>query len=229
MDITIIGLGGIGSHLSPMIARYASYSMKTESPININLVDGDYYETKNMERQDFDDLGNKAEIKARELQQVFPRISFNAIPYFLDETTIPKIVKNGDIVFLAVDNHKSRKILSDYAREKLSDVTIISGGNELVDGNVQIYVRKGGEDITPALTDYHPEIDNPIDKLPNEMSCEELMNSGPQILFTNAGAALLMSWAFYNALSDNYKYSEIYFDVQNMKVDSKVRTPKKSK
>lgn len=222
--IKIIGLGGIGSILSEKISRFINYS---NTKANVTLIDGDEYETKNFERQDFSNMGNKAQVKSFELQSKFNNIEFKSFPFYVNKDVIDTLIEDGDTVFLAVDNHKTRKLVSDYSKS-LNNITLISGGNDYVDGNVQIYVRKGGEDLTPSLTDYHPEIDEPDDKSPDEMSCQELSAAGePQLYFTNLAAATLMCCAFYNVLQENYKNSEAYFDITTMKVDSKSRELKK--
>ena len=219
-NIKIIGLGGIGSDLSDKISKFLNYS---DCEAVVSLVDGDFYEIKNKQRQNFNEIGNKALVKTAELSDKYGKIKFESFPYFVDNQTISKLIKNEDTIFLAVDNHKTRKIVND-ATESLKDVIIISGGNELVDGNVQIFIKKRGEKFTPSLTDYHPEIANPVDKLPSEMSCEELIKSEPQLLFTNLTVATCMTWAYYNILIGNELFvSEIYFDISKMKLDSKQR------
>lgn len=214
MNIVIIGLGGIGSILCERLARYLTYS--AERGTNLLLVDGDSYEAKNFERQDFTSMGNKAEVKAADLKMQFSGMNVSSFPAFVNETTLAQVIKEGDIVFMCVDNHKTRMLVSNYCRN-LTNVTLISGGNDLIDGNVQIYVRKQGTDITPDLCSYHPEIANPDDKLPEEMSCEELAQSVPQLYFANLTAATIMCQAFYNAVvKEQYEKSEIYFDITKM-------------
>ena len=221
MNIKIIGLGGIGSILCEKICRFINYSKDLDAILT--LVDGDRYEPKNYERQVFGQIGNKAIVKERELRIKFDKTKVDSISEFINNNNITNIIQNKDVIFLCVDNHKTRKIVSDYCKT-LSDVTLISGGNEFTDGNVQIYVKKGGKDLTPDLCAYHPEIDNPDDKLPEEMSCEELAQSDPQLFFTNLGAATFMCWAFYNVVvNGDYRISEVYFDIQSMKSDSKIR------
>ena len=228
MEISIIGLGGIGSVLSNTLSRYVD-SKQSIPNITMNLVDGDEYEFKNLERQEFNGFGNKAEVKTKELRAKFSKIQFNDYQTFLNEITAPEIIKENSIVFVAVDNHKTRRLVSNYAKN-LNDIIIISGGYELTDGNVQIYIRKGGIDVTPSLTDYHPEIQNPEDKSPDEMSCEELSKSEPQLYFTNFMVAGYMCSAFYNIIEkNNYKISEVYFDLTTMNASSKTRVPKKSR
>ena len=127
---------------------------------------------------------------------------------------------------MCVDNHKTRMLVSNYSKT-LTDVTVISGGNELTDGNVQIYVKKSGTDLTPDLCAYHPEIANPDDKLPEELSCEERAQSDPQLYFTNLTVATIMCWAFYNAVvKGEYEKSEVYFDITQMASNAKARTVK---
>lgn len=228
MEIAIIGLGGIGSVLINTLSRYVDSNMNLHSSI-ITLVDGDDYEFKNTERQEFVSYGNKAIVKCNELSKRFQNIIFTNCPEFISEENEQNIIKEEMVVFVCVDNHTTRKLVSDYAK-KLNDIIIISGGNELTDGNVQIFIRRGGIDVTPSLTDYHPEIKNPQDKSPSDMSCEELSHSAPQLFFTNFMVAAHMCSAFYNIIEkDNYKISEVYFDLLSMNSNSKIRVPKNNR
>lgn len=224
MDIVLIGLGGIGSILCERLARYLVYS--AESHVKMLLVDGDEYERKNLERQDFTRMGNKAEVKADDLKMQFSDLNIGAFPAFINEANLAEVIKEGNVVFLCVDNHKTRMIVSNYCMH-LQNVTLISGGNELIDGNVQIYVRENGKDLTPDLCAYHPEIAKPDDKLPEEMSCEELSVSEPQLYFTNLTVATFMCQAFYNAVvKKQYEKSEIYFDIEQMAARAQQRIVK---
>lgn len=225
MEISIIGLGGIGSVLVNTISRFLNLN-ESLKPVTIKLVDGDDYEYKNISRQEFYNYGNKANVKKRELSNRFQNIDYLDFQMFLDENNISEIVTENSIVFVSVDNHKTRRLVSNYAK-KLNNVIVISGGNELTDGNIQIFIRKGGENVTPSLTDYHPEIENPLDKSPDEMSCEELSHAEPQLYFTNFMVAGHMCSAFYNIIErNNYKISEVYFDILSMNSNSKTRVPK---
>jgi molybdopterin/thiamine biosynthesis adenylyltransferase len=224
MKIVVIGLGGVGSILCERLARFLNYSSNDEA--QLVLVDGDTYEPKNYERQEFTQMGNKAEIKAGDLEDQYPNMELDFYPAFINESNISYAIKEGDIVFVCVDNHKTRKIINNYCKQ-LNDVTLFSGGNEFTDGNVQIYIRKGGKDLTPDLCAYHPEIENPVDKLPEEMSCEELANSEPQLYFTNLFVATLMCGAFYNVVVKNeVGASEVYFDMKQMSTIAQSRALK---
>jgi len=225
--VKVIGLGGIGSIVCDGLSRFLNFGKDFSYP-RVTLIDGDKFETKNHERQNFITEGeNKAKTKRDELLTKFRNVVFFTEPVFVNRENVSKLVEEKDIVMLCVDNHKTRKVVSDRCSD-LNDVILISGGNELEDGNVQIFVKKNGEKITPSLTDYHKELENPDDKSPDEMSCEELSKTEPQLYFTNLMAAAHMLAAFYNVWKGRLDFSEVYFDNATMKADSKVRKVKKS-
>ncbi len=210
MQIKVIGIGGIGCALLPFLARYLNYS---GAQTRITLIDGGEFERRNAERQSFEALGNKARVKAGEMAREFEALSFRAIPEYLTEANIDQHLQEGDVIFLGVDNHKTRKLVSDHC-EKLSTVVLISGGNDFADGNVQIHIRQGGRDLTAPITRFHPEIRDPQDRSPAEMSCEELMaTQAPQLLFTNLAIASAMLNAFYAWREGRLTYGEVYIDV----------------
>ena len=226
LDIKLIGVGGIGCALAPFLARYLqSERQVTGEDVRITLVDGDDFESKNAPRQSFEALGNKAKVKASELARSFPDLSFRAIPEFVTAANLPHLVKPSDLVFLAVDNHATRGTISRHC-EELSDVVLISGGNDLTNGNVQVYVRQGGRDITLPLTRFHPEIADPKDKSPAEMSCEELAAaSAPQLLFMNLTVASAMLNAFYAWRAGRLSYGEAYLDIVEGRAQPVARAP----
>ncbi len=216
MNIVIIGLGGIGSHLVRPLCRYLNELMEE---VTVTLIDGDTYEPKNETRQEFRGFGNKAEVIATELTERFPEISFSGKAWFVTEENVYLAINEGDIVFSCVDNHATRKVISERC-SGLKDVVLISGGNAYSDGNVQIFIRANGDCQTPPLTHLHPEIEDPQDKNPGEMSCEELAQSGsPQLIFTNFLASAWMLTTFWKYIEwknsgskREFGYSEIYFD-----------------
>jgi molybdopterin/thiamine biosynthesis adenylyltransferase len=210
LEIKAIGIGGIGCALLPFLCRYLQYS---GDKARITLIDGDSFERANASRQAFTRLGNKAEVKARELAQEFENLSLRAASEFVTPENVSRLLREGDVIFLMVDNHASRKLVSGHAAT-LADVTLISGGNDFTDGNVQIYLRREGRDLTPSLSRYHPEIAQPQDRNPGEFSCEELMAQGaPQLLFTNLMVASMMLNAFYAFTQGRLDYSEVYLDI----------------
>jgi molybdopterin/thiamine biosynthesis adenylyltransferase len=219
-NIKMIGMGGVGTIVANSVSRYLNFSKNGNH--KITLVDGDSYEPKNAERQLFQTYGNKAETKCNELATQFDNILYDSIPVFVNSFNSSRVIQDGDVVFMAVDNHKSRKIVSDRCKE-IDNVILISGGNEFEDGNVQIYIKKEGRELTPAIDKYHPEIRNPMNNSPEDLSCEELQQSAPQLFFMNMMIATYMCAAFYNTTEKDKYHSDVYVDLVKMQSDSKVR------
>jgi len=127
-------------------------------------------------------------------------------------------------VLLCVEIHATRKLVADHCAV-LADVCLISAGNDGVGedgagriqrgtyGNVQVHVRQHGSDRSPALTAHHPEIANPSDVLPTDVSCSEAIFSTPQILFTNLATASALLNAFLLEISGARGYNELCFDI----------------
>ena len=242
INIKIVGLGGIGSWLIQFITRYARFTMLQNKKITITTIDGDAYDSLNRPRQNFQNLGSKARIKKLEMEDEYNKyippgytlenFVFDYVDDYVCEDNIKSLILDGDVIFLGVDNHKSRSIVSKHCKN-LDNIILISGGNDITVGNIQIFQKKGGEEITSDLCAYHPEIENPRDKAPYELSCEEMQESAPQLIFTNIVVAVLMCCAYYNLLTGtiniNNPIGEAYFDIVTMKCDSKLRKPKKEK
>ncbi len=214
--IKVIGIGGIGGCLLPILLRFLAFSVPKES--RVTLIDGDSYETKNRDRQEFNDFGNKALVSRRRLESGYHAegdclMIITSVEEYITSRNASALIREGDIVFLCVDNHATRKVVSDRCAE-LNTVCLISGGNDLTDGNVQIFIRLQGENKTlPLASAYHPEIEYPQDTPPDELGCEEAMESSPQILITNNAVAATMLNAFLGFLQGKLPYDEVYLDV----------------
>jgi molybdopterin/thiamine biosynthesis adenylyltransferase len=210
LEIKAIGIGGIGCALLPFLCRYLQYS---GDKARITLIDGDRFERSNAARQAFSGLGNKAEVKSRELAREYEALAFRSKPEYVTEDNVARLIGEDEVVFLMVDNHASRHLVSRHV-SSLANLSLISGGNDYEDGNVQVYIRQGGLDLTPSLARYHPEIATPQDRNPAALSCEELMAAGaPQLLFANLMVASLMLNAFYALRQGGLNYSEVYLDI----------------
>ena len=213
--IVLIGCGGIGSQLLPPLVRYLAN--RPEPRQLLVLVDGDVFEPGNRSRQACSqrDLGsNKAEALARVARD--DGLAVQAIPEFLDETNVRSIVREGDIVLLAVDNHRARALV-DRHLGSLSDATLISGGNDETDGNVQLVRRRDGWSVDGHLTEIHPEIGMATEEEPRGDGCQVMAAERPQLLVTNlmvASAMLSCLWQITERGS--VPYSEVYLDaIQN--------------
>ncbi len=218
----IIGVGGIGAVVAGVLARYLNAQGRGgDTKPRLVLIDGDTVELRNFERQEFDELGKKASIKAGELARKFDLVSVRARSEYVTPANIHEMIEDGDVVFLCVDNHKTRKRVSDHCAG-LQNVVLLSGGNDYTDGNIQAFIRADGATVPPTapLTASHPEIADPKDKSPDEMSCEELAAAGaPQLIFTNLDAAVGLLRLFYRWEQGKTVPSEVYFDTLESKLN----------
>ena len=221
--VKLIGLGGVGT----TVARNgAVFLASLGQEVRLVLVDGDHFEYSNASRMLFASYGNKAVVIRTELLPRFAESSLSllAVEEFATPDNVGRLVRSGDVCLLCVDNHATRKLLNDHCSQ-LADICLISGGNDGVGkdssgavrrgtyGNVQIYVRRKGKNLTPSLTEHHPEIANPADKLPGDQSCTELVTSTPQILFANLAVASAMLNTLFLYLSGALHYAELSFDI----------------
>jgi hypothetical protein len=217
--IKVIGLGGIGC----VVLQYLTVFLKSlEQPVRLVLIDGDRFEVANSGRMVFQKVGNKAEVKAAETAAWLGAsdVAVAAVPRYVTAENVGQLILPGDHVFLCVDNHPTRKLVSEHCG-RLPSVALFSGGNEGVDpprergtyGNVQVYLRRDGRDVTVPLTRFHPEIAQPKGKPPSDMNCTELAVSTPQILFTNLAVASAMLNAFFAYLCGRLTYQEVKLDV----------------
>ena len=210
MRIVVIGIGGIGSHLLLPLLQYLKNKDFCRETI---LVDGDHYEIKNKDRQFVPEIGtNKADATARYYQE--NGFNVGSIPEYVNSSNISHIIRDDDVVFLCVDNNATRKLIDQHILN-MNNVTLITGGNELYDGNVQILQVRDGEIETPTMIELHPEIENPEDRSPEDMSCEELQISQPQISIVNAGIADIMRRIFFGMLIDGIGYYEVFVNFKN--------------
>jgi hypothetical protein len=123
-----------------------------------------------------------------------------------------------------VDNNATRKLVNDHCAG-LDDICLISGGNDGIGpdsggttrrgtyGSVQILLRRHGTSVTPDLARHHPEIRDPADRHPADLSCTELAASVPQILFANVAVASAMLNTLWLHLCGALHYGELALDV----------------
>lgn len=216
--IKVIGAGGIGGYLIEPLARYLSYS---GDHCEITVIDGDKYEEKNKERQRFTALENKAEHTVKLLKEHFPKIHFKAKGEFLTEDNVISSIRENDVVFLCVDNHATRKLVSDRCGE-LDNVTLLSGGNDETTGDVLCYLRKDGVDLTWPPTAISSKIANPEDENPGKVNverqgCEQQLNLTPQLLFTNLAIASMMLNCYRKYEKGQLQSDIVYVDIETLK------------
>lgn len=201
--VVCVGLGGVGSWTADGFGRVLNVNAPGSQLI---LVDGDVFEPKNVERQNFTTYGNKARSVAKDLIEKLPNVLISPMAAWVvaDDATgsdddvgvisATELLKDGDVLFMCVDNHSARKLLLEAA-QKLDNVTVLNGGNEDDGfGSTYVYVRRNGVDITHYPGIYYNEFVTPPDKNPGEMSCAERaeLEGGTQVIATNLAVASTM-------------------------------------
>lgn len=187
--IVLIGAGGTGSRLMPMLAQLVKTCMRQYNPtawldtLPIYVVDGDIVEEKNLLRQNFiaKDVGKpKAAVLANRYSNAFG-IPIHSCSRFLkygdsivtDEDPNTYISSNYTVYILAVDSAEARRILLhniyngffaesniDYRSNK---AFIIDAGNEDAFGQVKFFTPRILErDETYYPTSYVYNIQNDV-------------------------------------------------------------------
>ena len=227
--VVLIGLGGTGTHLARPLATFlASLSdVSAGEAIQFVLCDGDSFAPENAYRMDIVDFGNKAEVVGRELMErlAASTLVIRWVAQYVTRHNVAELVQDGDCVFLACDNHATRELVSRHCTSgSLANVVLISGGNDGIEegragtyGNVQVYVRKDEKDVTAPIERFHPEIAEPADRAPDELSCLEMVIAGaPQLSFVNLAVASAMCNALLRLMmsrDDQRMYDEVVLDI----------------
>lgn len=204
----VVGAGGIGSWLSEGLVRMLEYKAPGSMLV---IVDGDHYEDKNKERQNFKGMGNKAEVLVGNLSEEFTNTVLVPLPQWVVEEVkeidpedveedgsapagriaAKDLLGEWDIVYAVVDNFKARKDICDAARE-FDNIDVFTAGNEdTLFGSTYLYRRRDGVDITEHPSVRSEEYVNPPDRNPGEMSCAERaeIEGGTQLIAANFGVA----------------------------------------
>jgi molybdopterin/thiamine biosynthesis adenylyltransferase len=193
------------------LVRYLTHSSREALLV---LVDGDVFEHGNALRQEFPASAvgaNKAEALAGWVREA--GLACQAVPLYLDEANVGDVVREGDLVLLAVDNHRTRAVVDRHVCS-LSEATLISGGNDETDGNVQLVRQRNGVGLDGTLSEIHPEIATATDGPASGEGCAARVAERPQLLVTNlmvASAMLNCLWAVCE--TGSAPYSEVYLDV----------------
>ena len=226
LSINVVGLGGIGCCLVSVLARWLCFGYSGSTLV---LIDGDEYEAGNAARQRVRIGQNKATAMQKMLlEEGLRSLTILSRPERLDDSNIESYLKNGSITMLAVDNHPTRKLVSDFVESELPDATVISGSNEGEQGCVQVYVKRSGKNLTLPLANLlYPEIMQADSLQAAIAGCGERFEQDPQILVTNNAVAAQMIVALYGCLnlSDPELYDETRLDVKTGNVLSINRAP----
>lgn len=189
----MVGAGGTGTNLLPALLAYLkSYHGNRDEEYQVVIADGDHFEQGNLARQLFAEnlvTTNKAEA----MLQMYPGHPMIAVSRYIGEADIRQMIQSGDIVLICADNHSVRSLIVDHCYT-LDDVVVINAGNEITSGSVQLWVRRGGENMTPSLRYGHPEIKYLAEDDRAPMTCIQAaaLPGGEQTLLANMTAATYM-------------------------------------
>lgn len=219
VKVVMLGAGGTGGHIAPHLFRLL-YAL--ERPVRFILADGDVVEEKNLVRQNFTqaDLGqNKARVLAQRYSTVFG-LETEYVPRYVEgedaltQLITPEVrpyvkvvgekhheITGEELVILigAVDNNRSRQ-LCHRVFQKARELVYIDSGNGEYTGQVVCGVRRGGRTLSRPVGGLYPELMEPTDLFPSELSCADHNLSAPQTIAANLMAATAVVTLIYNIL-----------------------------
>ncbi len=161
--VCIVGLGGLGGTVTEMLARTGVGTLV--------LVDGDVFETSNLNRQILCTealVGHaKADAAKKRVQEINSTVEAISFKTFLDTGNEDQLLDKADLVMDCLDSIDDRFLLQDAAKKR--GIPLISGaiagtfgqvttifpedtGLELVYGKPGSIQEKGGEAITGNLS-----------------------------------------------------------------------------
>lgn len=244
-DVYIVGCGGVGGHLVSLLPQTMACLMVDKAepdqrermlssegldiPAGVNpfrrlvLIDGDRFSGHNALRQAAV-TGSKLEVQMTRIRHsdVFSTwlndTHLEGYDLYLTPENTDKVFEdtNNCVVFMGVDNHKTRYELSRYfeTNHKTHRILLINGGNEKTTGNVTIWQRSYGEDYDPPLYKLYPDVNPNADKRPDEVACGTVAVNNDQTNIINNMIATVMINMFR-------KY--VMADGSNMAFEQKLR------
>lgn len=251
VKVVMLGAGGTGAHIAPHLYRLL-YAL--ERPVKFIICDGDKVEPKNLVRQNFTqaDLGeNKARVIAERYSEAFG-LETSYVPSFiesverLEELVKPEIIYTGryvhngeggllvretvpELVILigAVDNNRSRKLCHEVFLQA-RDLIYIDSGNGEYTGQIVCGVRRAGKTFYKPVGMLYPEVNDPEDLFPTEVSCAEASVSAPQTIVANLMAATAVVTMIYNILvmGDN-TVQQTTFSTRSVNIRSMQKQPRR--
>ncbi|MCP4024172.1 MAG: HesA/MoeB/ThiF family protein [Desulfobacteraceae bacterium] len=130
--VSIIGLGGLGGTVTEMLARTGVG--------NLRLVDGDIFETSNLNRQLLSEehlIGSpKADAAKKRVIAVNSSVHVDAHHKYADESNLFDIIKGSDLVVDCLDTIDSRFVLQKSASK--AGIPVVSGAIAGVSGQVTV-------------------------------------------------------------------------------------------
>lgn len=122
MKILQIGAGGIGSYLAEYMYTLYRNGVQSTEHMDLTLADDDIIEEKNLRYQNF----LIEELEMKKASALSERYFFNVIDKRIESK---EDLKGFDVIILAVDNGKCRKLVYEYCeKEKIPFIDLRSEG-----------------------------------------------------------------------------------------------------
>ena len=121
-SVAVCGLGGLGSNIAIHLARAGVG--------RLHIIDFDRVDISNLNRQQYfpEQLGQyKSEALYDTIIRIAPYCSVDHDCVRLDETNIPEMLRNEDIICEAFDSAEQKAVLVNTVLEKMPDKYLISG------------------------------------------------------------------------------------------------------
>ncbi|WP_409200048.1 HesA/MoeB/ThiF family protein [Methanobrevibacter sp. DSM 116169] len=185
--IAVIGCGGIGGAAIEMLARMGVGEL--------NIVDSDYFDMSNLNRQTMSSLKDlnyfKSESTKKNIHNINPYVKVNAFNEFVDENNIEKIVSSCDVIIDGLDNLLTRVIVSRYAKE--NNIPLIHGAIHGTMGQMTVFSedtasyeelfslpsfnKQLDEDLKEEINNISSELPPAIGPVPNVIGCIQAMEA----------------------------------------------------
>ncbi|WJI09374.1 HesA/MoeB/ThiF family protein [Methanobacterium sp. CWC-01] len=180
-QVLVVGCGGIGGAAAEMLARMGVGKIK--------VIDKDYFELSNLNRQLMSDLSNigrlKAEVTREALQKINPLMQVEAFSQELTADNVSSLLDGCSIVIDALDNLLSRIIVGREALKK--NIPFVHGAIHGTQGQITTFTPRTvsyeemfqlpshGKDLTSAVREavakLNQEVPPSISSVPNIVGC----------------------------------------------------------
>lgn len=228
-NIAIVGLGGIGYYLGPLLIRWLALDSKNKDiKTTVYLVDGDIIESKNNIRVYTPSDVGRSKCRAMEalVTPLIADTSCNIVKIVSPIT--PRTVQRHNwtsikdiTVFGCVDNNPSRLFIEQML-EKNGDATFIAGGNVTYTGESYVVQFKNGKCTTGSLVEQNIgfSLVDDEDVFPdNKLDCVSRSEEDPQLSLVNSVVANIMVMQYFSLLHNNGDISndrtQSSFDIRN--------------
>lgn len=213
LRVILVGCGAVGRWLLRPLLVYLQHHV--DGTFKVSVIDGQ---------------GEKVRRVVADALTEFPSAVVNEAHEYLVRGNIAGHIKDGDFVFVCVDNTATIKLVSDHA-VTLWDVTAMNGWCWWCDGAVQLHVRRQGRNLTPQFADrYHPEYLDPKFPNPGDAPASDRIpiKSEPVCIANSNLTAALMVALFHRVLKGGFGKSmpeigEYYLDANQGRVVGRKR------